>query len=66
MLFMGIGFNVRGLKVGLMSSMGNKEIGHASPLAICFANEGSIYLFVAHAIRSFHQLLVENTDDNSP
>lgn len=43
-LLSGIGFSARGTKVGLMSSMGSRVTGHASPCAICFANEGSISL----------------------
>ena len=34
----------RGTKVGLMSSMGSKVMGHTSPSATCLANDGSMSL----------------------
>lgn len=40
--FIGIGLSVRGIKVGLISPMGNSEIGQASPRAIFLANDGSM------------------------
>ncbi len=42
--FIGIVLSARGTKDGLMSSMGSRLIGHASPSATCFASDGSIYL----------------------
>ena len=43
-LFSGICLSARGANVGLMSSMGSKVTGHASPSATFFASEGSMYL----------------------
>ena len=43
-LFSGICLSARGTNVGLISSMGSKVTGHASPSATFFASEGSMYL----------------------
>ena len=43
-VFMRSGLRARGTKVGLISSIGNKVMGHTSPSASRLANVGSIYL----------------------
>ena len=42
--FIGIALSARGTKDGLMSSIGSRVIGHASPCATRLANDGSICL----------------------